>query len=244
VHLLLRFYDPTGGQIIVDGYDMKSLNASVFRRHVGFVAQDTQLFATSIEENLAYGLGRPHTRAELVEATQRANAYQFITEMEDGFDTRTGEKGVLLSGGQKQRLAIARCFLRKPKFLFLDEATSALDTENEAIVQEALADLIKEASATVVLIAHRLSTVIGADQIAVINKGLVKEVGTHSELLKIGGVYSLLVARQLAKQKGVDPADKKSAAKVDNVDELIAEMEEKEQEQEKEKQQNGAGVTS
>jgi ABC-type multidrug transport system ATPase subunit len=133
---------------------------------------------------------------------------------------------------------------RKPKFLFLDEATSALDTENEAIVQEALADLIKEASATVVLIAHRLSTVIGADQIAVINKGLVKEVGTHSELLKIGGVYSLLVARQLAKQQGVDPADKKSAAKVDNVDELIAEMEEKEQEQEKEKQQNGAGVTS
>merc|ERR1719353_614941 len=224
VHLLLRFYDPTGGQILVDGYDMKSLNASVFRRHVGFVAQDTQLFATSIEENLAYGLGRPHTRAELVEATQRANAYQFITEMEDGFDTRTGEKGVLLSGGQKQRLPIARCFLRKPKFLFLDEATSALDTENEAIVQEALADLIKEASATVVLIAHRLSTVMGCDQIAVFNKGVVMELGNHEELLAKNGVYAALVSRQIQKTAGVSPGDKKT--KVDNVDDLIAEMEE------------------
>jgi ABC-type multidrug transport system fused ATPase/permease subunit len=224
IHLLLRFYDPTQGEIAVDGVNMRQLNATEFRRHVGFVAQETQLFATSIEENLAYGLGRKYTREELVTACRRANAYQFISEMEDAFDTRTGEKGVLLSGGQKQRLAIARCFLRKPKLLFLDEATSALDTENEAIVQEALTALIAESKATVVLIAHRLSTVMGCDQIAVFNKGVVMELGNHEELLAKNGVYAALVSRQIQKTAGVSPGDKKT--KVDNVDDLIAEMEE------------------
>jgi ABC-type multidrug transport system fused ATPase/permease subunit len=224
IHLLLRFYDPTQGELLVDGVNMRDLNATEFRRRVGFVAQETQLFATSIEENLAYGLGRKYTREELVTACRRANAYQFIIEMEDGFDTRTGEKGVLLSGGQKQRLAIARCFLRMPKLLFLDEATSALDTENEAIVQEALSALITESRATVVLIAHRLSTVMGCDQIAVFNKGVVMELGSHEELLAKNGVYAALVSRQIQKTANVGKDDKKT--KVDNVDDLIAEMEE------------------
>jgi ABC-type multidrug transport system fused ATPase/permease subunit len=224
IHLLLRFYDPTQGEILVDGVNMRDLNATEFRRRVGFVAQETQLFATSIEENLAYGLGRKYTREELVTACRRANAHQFISEMEDGFDTRAGEKGVLLSGGQKQRLAIARCFLRKPKVLFLDEATSALDTENEAIVQEALSALIVESRATVVLIAHRLSTVMGCDQIAVFNKGVVMELGNHEQLLAKNGVYAALVSRQIQKTANVSPGDKKT--KVDNVDDLIAEMEE------------------
>jgi ABC-type multidrug transport system fused ATPase/permease subunit len=226
IHLLLRFYDPTDGVITIDGVDMKELNAVTFRRHIGFVAQDTQLFASSIEDNLAYGLGRKHTRDELVEACRRANAYQFISEMEDGFETRAGEKGVLLSGGQKQRLAIARCFLRRPKVLLLDEATSALDTENEGIVQEALGQLIEESGATVVLIAHRLSTVMGCDQIAVINKGKVVELGNHEKLVELGGLYNALVSRQMAKTvaSGGQPGDKK--AKVETVDELLAEMEE------------------
>jgi ABC-type multidrug transport system fused ATPase/permease subunit len=146
--------------------------------------------------------------------------------MEDGFETRAGEKGVLLSGGQKQRLAIARCFLRRPKVLLLDEATSALDTENEGIVQEALGQLIEESGATVVLIAHRLSTVMGCDQIAVINKGKVVELGNHEKLVELGGLYNALVSRQMAKTvaSGGQPGDKK--AKVETVDELLAEMEE------------------
>merc|ERR1712113_106961 len=176
VHLLMRFYEPTEGEIRLDGKEMRLLSSHSVRKMCGFVAQDTQLFATSIEENLAYGLGREYTKKELEEACNSANAYEFIMDTEDQFDTRVGEKGIMLSGGQRQRLAIARCFLRKPKLLFLDEATSALDAENESIVQGALDTLIKKVGCTVVLIAHRLSTVINCDQIAVIQKGNIKEI--------------------------------------------------------------------
>merc|ERR1740123_2019131 len=200
VHLLMRFYEPTGGTISLDGRHMRELSARSIRRWCGFVAQDTQLFATSIEENLVYGLGRPPTTGEVYDAAKQANAHEFIAEMDEGYETRVSEKGIMLSGGQKQRLAIARCFLRKPKLLFLDEATSALDAENEALVQNALDDLIKMGDCTIVLIAHRLSTVIDASQIAVVHKGKIVECGPHADLVgKEEGVYAKLVQRQIAR---------------------------------------------
>lgn len=200
VHLLMRFYEPTNGKIILDGRDMHDLSSKSLRKLCGFVAQDTQLFATSIEENLVYGLGRPCNHEEVVAACEAANAHSFIMECEEQYETRVGEKGVMLSGGQKQRLAIARCFLRRPRLLFLDEATSALDAENEALVQSALEDLIGQGECTVVLIAHRLSTVINSNQIAVVHKGQIVERGTHEELCKMEkGIYAQLVQRQMSR---------------------------------------------
>lgn len=229
VHLLMRFYEPTAGQIILDGKDTKSLSSKSVRECCGFVAQDTQLFTCSIEENLAYGLGREHSKEEVVAACKAANAHEFILEMEEGYDTRVGEKGIMLSGGQKQRLAVARCFLRRPRMLFLDEATSALDAENEAIVQQALEKLLYELNSTVVLIAHRLSTVINATQICVIHKGLIVEKGTHDELVAQGGVYAQLVSRQLSRDASAVMGEKKAKdAKKTNqteIDDLIEEME-------------------
>ncbi|CAE8652826.1 unnamed protein product, partial [Polarella glacialis] len=230
VHMLMRFYEPNEGTILLDGKDMKTLSSTSVRQCCGFVAQDTQLFATSIEENLSYGLGRPHTREEVIEACTAANCHEYVSEMEEGYDTRVGEKGIMLSGGQRQRLAIARCFLRKPKLLFLDEATSALDAENEAIVQGAIEKLLVDLRCTVVLIAHRLSTVINANQIAVVHKGTIVERGTHEELVGKGGVYAQLVSRQMsrdassvmdAKAGGAAP----TAGKATEIDQLIEEME-------------------
>jgi len=234
VHLLMRFYEPTGGSILLDGRDMLQYSSKSVRQLCGFVAQDTQLFAESVETNLAYGLGREHTQEELIAACQAANAHEFILEMEEGYDTRVGEKGVMLSGGQRQRLAIARCFLRQPRLLFLDEATSALDAENEHVVQAALDKLIVETGSTAVLIAHRLSTVINSTQIAVIHKGNIVERGTHDELVEKGGVYAQLVKRQMSRDASSCVEDRKnqSAAKgpgpkgvQTEIDELIEEME-------------------
>jgi len=227
VHLLMRFYEPTGGQICLDGKDIRELSSRSLRTFCGFVAQDTQLFAKSIEENLVYGLGRPYTHEEVVDSCQLANAHEFIMETEEKYETRVGEKGIMLSGGQKQRLAIARCFLRRPRLLFLDEATSALDSENEAVVQKSLDLLIESLRCTVVLVAHRLSTVINADNIAVIHKGAIKEHGTHTELLRAGGIYSQLVTRQMARDvsKTGDDAPKKRGDKQTDIDKLIEELE-------------------
>ncbi|KAF4701510.1 hypothetical protein FOZ63_000105 [Perkinsus olseni] len=138
VHLLLRFYDPTEGRILMDGIDYRQYKPASLRSKIGLVAQDTQLFSTSVHKNLIYGLGRECSMEEVVSAARMANAHQFIEDMDEGYETRVGERGVRLSGGQKQRIAIARCFLRRPRVLLLDEATSALDTENEALVQAAL----------------------------------------------------------------------------------------------------------
>lgn len=231
VHLLMRFYEPTDGEIYLDGRNMNTLSSRSVRQCCGFVAQDTQLFACSIEENLAYGLGREYTREEVIEACQAANAHEFIEDCEEKYDTRVGEKGIMMSGGQKQRLAIARCFLRKPRMLFLDEATSALDAENEAKVQEALEKLIKELQCTVVLIAHRLSTVIDATQICVVNKGSIVERGNHHELLKNPtGIYAQLISRQRDRDASavMDAKAKKGGQKSNatEIDDLIAEMEE------------------
>lgn len=237
VHLLMRFYEPTGGAIYLDGKDMRTLSSRSVRAFCGFVAQDTQLFAKSIEENLAYGLGRPYTHDEVVDACKAANAHEFIMETEEQYETRVGERGMLLSGGQRQRLAIARCFLRRPRLLFLDEATSALDAENEALVQQALDKLIDEVKCTVVLIAHRLSTVINAQQIAVVHKGGIVERGTHDELVATEGIYAQLVKRQLSRDASsvmegkataaapsAPPANGGSALQA-QIDELIDEME-------------------
>mmetsp|Transcript_61440 Transcript_61440/g.170354 ORF Transcript_61440/g.170354 Transcript_61440/m.170354 type:complete len:934 (-) Transcript_61440:103-2904(-) len=212
VHLLMRFYEPTGGAIYLDGKDMRSLSSRSVRTFCGFVAQDTQLFAKSIEENLSYGLGRCHTRDEVIAACKAANAHEFIMDTEEQYDTRVGERGMLLSGGQRQRLAIARCFLRRPRLLFLDEATSALDAENEALVQKALDNLIEQVQCTVVLIAHRLSTVINAQQIAVVHKGSIVERGTHEELVASEGIYAQLVKRQLSRDASAVMDQQKSAA--------------------------------
>jgi len=232
VHLLMRFYEPSDGSILLDGRDMKELSSRSVRTLCGFVSQDTQLFAKSVEENLAYGLGRPYTREELEAACRAANAHEFILEMEEGYETRVGEKGIMLSGGQRQRLAIARCFLRQPRMLFLDEATSALDAENEGLVQEAIEKLIEKGDCTVVLIAHRLSTVINANQIAVVHKGNIIELGPHDDLVKLGGIYAALVKRQMSRDASSVVADKTNTKKAPvaknvqtEIDELIEEME-------------------
>jgi ABC-type multidrug transport system fused ATPase/permease subunit len=182
VHLLMRFYDPTHGRILLDGWDLRDLNLKSVHKHMGLVAQETQMFAGSIEENIMYGLSSCN-REDMEEAARYANAHDFILRFPEGYATRVGERGVRLSGGQRQRVAIARMLLRRPKVLLLDEATSSLDTESEALVQQALDRLIGEGGRTIVLVAHRLSTVRNADNIAVLDKGALVEQGTHEQLL-------------------------------------------------------------
>lgn len=195
--LLPRFYDPTGGCIKIDGHDLKEFDTKSFRRRLGIVSQDTFLFNASVRDNLTYG--RPQaTDDEIKDAMYRANAHEFILALPEGLDTLIGDRGVLLSGGQRQRLAIARALLQDPDILVLDEATSALDTISERLVQKAIDELSKDR--TTLVIAHRLSTVQNADQIAVLDQGKVVETGTHNELLNKGGYYSQLCAIQFSEQ--------------------------------------------
>jgi len=193
--LLPRFYDPTKGCITLDGIDLREFDIKSLRSVMGIVSQDTYLFNTSVRNNIAYA--RPNaTDEEVISAAKRANAYEFIERLPLGFDTMIGDRGVLLSGGQRQRLAIARALVQDPDILILDEATSALDTVSERLVQAAIEELSRER--TTLVIAHRLSTVQKADQIAVLEKGCVVEVGTHKELLSKGGYYSRLYEMQFA----------------------------------------------
>ncbi len=193
--ILPRFYDPKDGCITIDGTDLRSFELKTLRRAMGIVSQETFLFNDTIRTNIAYA--RPHaTEEEIIAAAKRANAYEFIVQMPQAFDTLIGDRGVLLSGGQRQRLAIARALLQDPEILILDEATSALDTVSERLVQAALEALSSDR--TTLVIAHRLSTVQKAHQIAVLDKGYVMEVGTHEELLKKGGYYSRLYSMQFA----------------------------------------------
>jgi len=211
--LLLRLYDPIDGRITLDGRDFRDLKPQALRAQFGVVAQETQLFAGTIEDNIAYATLKPHTRQDLELAAAKANILEFVQKCDDGFQTLVGDRGVLLSGGQKQRIAIARMFLRRPKLLLLDEATSALDAENEAIVQEALDGLVESGVCrTVMVIAHRLSTVRHADQIAVMEDGELMELGKHEELLKTGGIYAQLVGRQLS-SAAKDAADAEETAR-------------------------------
>ena len=192
-HLLLRFWDPQHGRILLGGHDLRTFTLDNLRRQVALVSQDTYLFNTSIRDNLR--LGRPEaTNAEIEAAAQQANAHAFIMHLPEGYDTRIGERGVQLSGGQRQRLAIARAILKDAPILLLDEATSHLDAENERLVHEALRRLMR--GRTTLLIAHRLSTVRDADTIVVLDAGRVVEQGTHHALREQGGVYARLVAMQ------------------------------------------------
>ena len=194
IALLERFYNPDDGEILIDGHNLHDYNLKSLRQFIGLVAQEPILFAASIEENIRYGR-LDATHHEIVEAAKLANAYDFIMELPNKFETEVGEKGAQLSGGQKQRVAIARAILKNPRILLLDEATSALDSESEALVQEALDRLM--AGRTSVVIAHRLSTIQNADRIYVLSKGHVVEYGTHQELLAKNQHYYQLATRQL-----------------------------------------------
>jgi len=198
IALLERFYDIDGGSIEIDGKEIKDYNLRWLRSRIGLVSQEPILFNCSIKDNIKWGK-QDATDEEVIEAAKSANAHNFITEFEDGYETQVGEKGGQMSGGQKQRIAIARAVLKDPAILLLDEATSALDTESEAIVQEALEKLMK--NRTTLVIAHRLTTVKEADKIVVIKKGISVEEGTHKELLLKQGEYWKLVVRQMTEEE-------------------------------------------
>ena len=183
--LIPRFFDILDGYIYVDGKNIKEYKLGSLRRMMGIVTQETILLNTSIQDNITYGSDLDEKK--LVEATQGANALEFINTLEDKYETLVGERGVKLSGGQQQRIAIARAIYKNPSLLLLDEATSALDTKSERLVQSALDNLME--NRTVLVIAHRLSTVKNADTIIVLDNGEIVESGTHEELYNLNGIY-------------------------------------------------------
>ncbi|MFF9623531.1 ABC transporter ATP-binding protein [Streptomyces griseosporeus] len=196
LNLVIGFIRPTSGRLLLDGTDMGTLDLRTYRRFVSVVPQESILFDGTVRENVAYGMEDEADEERVRAALRDANALEFVDRLPQGLDTLVGEHGARLSGGQRQRLAIARALIRDPKVLILDEATSALDTRSEALVQEALARLLR--GRTTFVVAHRLSTVRGADRIVVMGDGRTLETGTHDELLRRGGAYSALHAGQAA----------------------------------------------
>ncbi|MGD1914328.1 MAG: ABC transporter ATP-binding protein [Rivularia sp. (in: cyanobacteria)] len=209
--LLPRFYDPNSGKIILDDTDLREFNLQSLRKSMGIVSQDTFLFNDSVRNNIAYGEFQVSDE-EVISAAKRANAYEFITKLPQGFDTVIGDRGVMLSGGQRQRLAIARALVQNPEILILDEATSALDTVSERLVQEAIDDLSRDR--TTLVIAHRLSTVQKADQIAVLDQGRVVEVGNHNELLQKNGYYKRLYLMQFGNKEKIENSRQQSLIRI------------------------------
>jgi subfamily B ATP-binding cassette protein MsbA len=195
-NLVPRFYRPTGGRILLDGYDLETLTLASLRANIALVSQDVVLFNDSVAANIAYGVMRDTSEADIVKAAEAAHAMEFIRAMPDGLNTLVGENGVRLSGGQRQRLAIARALLKNAPVLILDEATSALDSESERHVQAALETLMQ--GRTTMVIAHRLSTIERANRIVVLDRGQIAEIGSHRELLAAGGIYARLYEIQFA----------------------------------------------
>lgn len=194
INLILRFYDVSGGAVKIDGVDVRSVTQASLRRQIGIVLQDNILFSGTVAENIAFGMPKA-TQAEIEAAAQLANVHEFITSLPQGYATQLGERGAPLSQGQRQLISIARAVLINPRILILDEATSSIDTRTEALVQTAIARLLKNRTSFV--IAHRLSTVTQADQVLVIQQGTIAEYGTHAELIEQGGVYANLYALQM-----------------------------------------------
>jgi subfamily B ATP-binding cassette protein MsbA len=187
--LVPRFYDPTEGDVLLDGVSLRDYDIESLRQQMGIVTQESILFNDSIFNNIAFGM--PHvSEADVMQAAKIANAHEFIMQTEKGYQTIIGERGSKLSGGQRQRLSIARAVLKNPPILILDEATSALDSESEKLVQDALVNLMR--NRTSLVIAHRLSTILHADEIVVIQNGEIIERGTHDDLIRMNGLYRRL----------------------------------------------------
>ena len=193
MQLLPRFYDPQEGRVLVDGYDVRDLQLASLRRNIGIVTQETYLFHATIAENLRYGKVDAMDE-ELIAACKAANIYELIATLPEGLQTVVGERGHKLSGGERQRIAIARVLLKDPRILILDEATSSLDSTSEHLIREALVPLMR--GRTSLVVAHRLSTVLRADVINVVDEGRIVESGTHVELLKHNGLYASLYKAQ------------------------------------------------
>jgi ATP-binding cassette, subfamily B, bacterial len=203
IKLLSRHYDVTEGRITIDDHDLRAVNLESLRQQIGVVLQESLLFHTTIRENLRYGK-LDATDDEIIAAARAANLHHVIENLPNGYDTKIGEDGVKLSVGEKQRLAIARALLADPRILVLDEATSSLDSETEALIQDALDTLMR--GRTSFVIAHRLSTIVKADQIVVMEKGVVREIGSHAQLLARGGIYARLYAEQFRAELEATPA--------------------------------------
>ena len=200
--LVPRFRDVTAGAVKIDGIDVRELGLASLRNKISVVAQDTFLFNDTVAKNIAYGMEK-YDRARLIQASEAALAHEFIEKLPQGYDTVIGDRGVKLSGGQRQRLSIARAILKNSPILILDEATSHLDTESEMLVQKALANLMT--GRTVIVIAHRISTIRRADKIVVLDLGRIVEIGSHEELIHHGGIYYRLHELQyLDVDAGVD----------------------------------------
>ncbi len=191
----MRFYDNYSGKILIDGEDIKNINIHKLRKQIALVPQENFLFGGSIKENISYGK-LDATEEEIVDAAKKANAYEFIEKLPEGFNTNVGDRGMKLSGGQKQRISIARAILKDPKILILDEATSSLDSKSEIMIQKGIDNLMKDK--TSIIITHRLSTIRNVDNIFVLNNGTICESGNHSELQNISnGLYKKLSELQL-----------------------------------------------